>query len=88
MQSGDDRAGEKLAEYELPWVQAHGRQAMQEALRDTEEAYQASLQNGDDLHSLTVEAKRQGQQIAAGKAREKERGKAEIAVKQRTWSLC
>ena len=67
MESGDPRAQEKLDEYEMPWIQACGEQAMTDALRDTEAAYQASVANGETLKSLTEEAERKGAELAARK---------------------
>ena len=68
LQSGKPDAAEKLEEYDMPWIAAYGAQAMADALRDTEEAYQQSLARGDTLQSLTEAAKRDGAVIAAKKA--------------------
>ena len=67
LESGGPRAREELDEYEWPWVQAYGEKAMQDALRDTETAFQASVRRGDTLKSLTDEAERRGAEIAASK---------------------
>ena len=67
LESGDPRAQEKLEAYELPWIEACGVQAMTDALRDTEDAYQASLSRGNTLKSLTEEAERKGAELAARK---------------------
>ena len=67
LESGRPNAHEELVEYDWPWVQAHGEQAMQDAIRDTEAAFQASLKRGDTLKSLTDAAERKTAEIAASK---------------------
>ena len=69
LQPGDPRAEEKLKESDTPWIKANGEQAMANALRDTEDAYQASIAKGDTLQSLTEEAKRYGEELAAQNGR-------------------
>ena len=68
LQSGKPDAAEKLEEYDMPWIEAYGAQAMADALRDTEEAYQQSLAKGDTLQSLAEAANREGAEVAAKKA--------------------
>ena len=43
-------------------------------MRDTEDAYQASLKKGDTLQSLTEQANRKGAELAAKKAESKSEG--------------
>ena len=69
LQFGDPRAEEKLKESDTPWIKANGEQAMANALRDTEDAYQASIAKEDTLQSLTEVAKRYGEELAAQKGR-------------------
>ena len=67
MFSGEPNAQQALDEYELPWINAYGQKAMDDALRDTEYAFQASVQRGDTLNSLTEEAERKRLAIAGSK---------------------
>ena len=51
----------------MPWINAHGEQAMADALKNTEDAYQASLAMGNNLQSLTEQAQRRGAELEAGR---------------------
>ena len=53
METGGPDAQAKLDEYEAPWIANYGEKAHQDALRDTEDAYQLSKKNGETLQSLT-----------------------------------
>ena len=82
LQSGDKLAEQKLREYDMPWILAYGKQAMEDALRDTEQAYQASLKSGNTLHTLTQAAERDKESLAADRAATK-RSAAERSGKKR-----
>ena len=77
LQYGGERAKEQLEEYERPWITANGQQAHDDALKNTEKAYQDSLERGETSQTLAEHHRLEGIRIEADKVTAEQESKPE-----------